>query len=191
MPLTRVALIGLLALSACSDNDVVGVHLTLGDGGSGSITTHSLQVLEDAGPAEAGISAVNWEQRVELFSSKGTFSEINQLQIGEIRFNLEGNTLQVTIPRGPEVKWYQSLAPPLDEQEQAAITFDPTGKAKSVGTTVKLDLELPGTVLAVGILPTNVRGVEVEKDKNKVSVWLPLRALRQEGEALFLGVTWR
>ena len=74
---------------------------------------------------------------------------------------------------------------------QAACLFDPTGKAKSVGTTVKLDLELPGTVLALGMLPTNIRGVEAEKDKNKVSVWLPLRALRQEGEDLFLGVNWR
>jgi hypothetical protein len=191
MRLFPVAVTGLLALGACNDTDVVGMHIALSASGSGSITTHSLQIPNTPGPAEQGIRRVDWQERVGLFSSRGSFKDITEVRISEIRFQLDGRHLTVTIPRGQGVEWYKTLAPASEEERQrAAKTFDPTGKAKSVGTTVKIEIELPGAAVAVGFFPANVRGVETAKDKNKVTAWLPLRALRQEGDDFRWEVTW-
>lgn len=191
MRLTPVAVAGLLALGACSDSDVVGMYIALTPSGSGSITTHSLQVPDVPGPAEQGIRRVDWQERVGLYSSRGNFKDITEVRIGEIRFQLDGRHLTITIPRGQGVSWYKTLAPSSEEErKRAAKTFDPTGKAKSVGTTVKIEIELPGSAVAVGLMPTNVRGVETAKDKKRVTVWLPLSALRQEGDDFRWEVTW-
>ena len=190
-PARLLGISALLASSACSDSDVIGVYIVLDEGRSGTITTHSLKVPDRAGPAETEIRSVTWGQRANLFSSAGTFEDITDLRIGEVRFNVQGKHLQVVIPRGPEVGWYRPFAPSREEQELAALTFDPTGKAKKVGTILKFDIQVPGTALSAGVYPEGIRSVDTQKQKANASLWLPLRALGEEGEDLIWSVTWK
>lgn len=189
---TVLAVAGLLALGACGGDDVVGIHITLRATGGGVLTTQSLQVPDSPGPAEGGVTSVEWQERVNLFASKGSFERLSDVGIGEITFTLEARHLTILIPRGPDVSWYRTLAPTTEaQQRQAATTYDPTGKTKSVGTMIQFQIELPGEAVAVGIAPGNVRGVSTDKDKNKVSAVLPVSAMRQSGEPLRWEVTWR
>jgi hypothetical protein len=181
----------LLALGACSDSDVIGVYIKVAEDRSGSITTHSLKVPNVAGPAESEIKAVSWSQRANLFSSTGSFQDISDLRIGEVRFSFQGKHLQVTLPRGPAVRWYRFFAPDADEQELAALTFDPTGKAKNVGTMVKFDVQVPGEVVSEGVNPKGIRNVSFESDGTNASLWVPLRAMREQGDELTWSVTWK
>ncbi len=187
----RLGIATLLALGACSDSDVIGVYINLAETHSGSITTHSLKVPDGAGPAETGIKAVSWSQRANLFSSAGSFEDISNLRIGEVRFNVQGKHLQVTLPRGPEVRWYRFFAPDADEQELAAKTFDPTGKAKNVGTIVKFDVQVPGIVTSAGVYPQGIRNVSFESEKTNATLLVPLRAMREDGDELIWSVTWK
>lgn len=187
----RLGIVTLLALGACSDSDVIGVYINLAENRSGSITTHSLKVPNVAGPAEIEIKAVSWSQRANLFSSAGSFEDISNLRIGEVRFDVQGKHLQVTLPRGPEVRWYRFFAPSADEQELAALTFDPTGKAKNVGTIVKFDVQVPGIVISAGVYPQGIRNVSAEYQKANASLWVPLRAMRKEGDELIWSVSWK
>ena len=187
----RLGIATLLALGACSDSDVIGVYINLAESRSGSITTHSLGVPKIAGPAETEIKAVSWGQRANLFSSAGTFQDISNLRIGEVRFDVQGTHLKVILPRGPEVRWYRSFAPSAIEQEQAALTFDPTGKAKNVGTIVKFEVNVPGTILSSGVFPQGIRNVSAEHAKANATLWVPLRAMRENGDELIWSVAWK
>ena len=187
----RLGIVTLLALGACGDSDVIGVHINLDGNRSGRITTHSLKVPNVAGPAETEIKAVSWGQRANLFSSAGTFQDISNLRIGEVRFDVQGNNLRVTLPRGPEVRWYRSFAPSAIEQEQAALTFDPTGKTKNVGTIVRFDVNVPGTILSSGVYPQGIRNVSAEHEKANATLLVPLRAIRESGDELIWSVAWK
>ena len=187
----RLGIVTLLALGACSDSDVIGVYISLDENRSGSITTHSLKVPKVAGPAETEIRAVSWSRRANLFSSAGSFVDISDLRIGEVRFSVQGTHLQVTLPRGPDVRWYRFFAPDADEQELAAKTFDPTGKAKNVGTIVKFDVQVPGIVTSAGVYPQGIRNVSFESEKANATLLVPLRAMRENGDELTWSVTWK
>jgi len=189
----RALLLSLLALpmASCSDADVVGAHLNLQADGSGRATLRSLLPTEDPGPAEATAKGVQFERRARLHSSDGRFADIAEVELGGITFQRDGqHSLRVTLPRGPDVQWPGVLAPAPDAQGDTARTFDPDASVRNLGSTIRLVIEVPGTIVSLGCFPV-ARGVEWDKEKRRASLWVPVRTALQDADELVWDISWK
>ena len=117
-PLSALLSFAALLLTACSGNELVGIHVTLKKDGSGTVTTRSLVDPSAAGPAEAQTQAVTWTAHASLVASQGTFPSLSAVKFGGdggLRFapSLGGDqpSLRVYVPRGPDAQWHKSLVP--------------------------------------------------------------------------------
>lgn len=185
----------LTSLIACSDTELVGLHVNLRADGSGVLTSRTLLEPKEAGPAEAKAQGVTWEQRAVLSLSQGSFNAVQALQFGDIRF--AGKTgdgeiprLRVYVPRGPEAAWVKALAPDQETRRRLAKVQDPSGKTREIGENLLLEIQLPGLVISSGVLPSG-RGVEATHERGKATLLVPAQTAIEKGEDLVWDITWR
>lgn len=192
---------GLLAVvlfslaAACSEADVVAVRIEVMPDGSGVVAASSLRLPQTKGPIEAETAGIDWQSRVDLFCTRGTFGKLGQLKIADITFAVNKgasgvSVLTATLPRGDNARWFRVLAPAREERKVAAETFDPTGTVKQPGGSVKLVITLPKPVIGHGVSPKG-RGVTEEADKNQARLLVPVDAALTNGEPMVWDVTWR
>lgn len=193
--LTSFLLPLLLATTACSGGELVGVHVALAKDGSGTVTVRSLAPQDKATAAEAAAKGASWQVRAALVSSQGRFDKIADLKLadGEISFSpqLDGERpgLRVTVRRGPTVRWLGQLTPEKGTRETLAKAYDPTGRTREIGDVVRLEVEAPGQVITSGVLPTG-RGVEADRDGAKAILLLPVRTAREAGDDFVWDISW-
>ena len=187
----------LLWTSACSDNDLVGLHIDLREDGSGTLTARSLKATTGPGPTEGAAHGMQWRDRVNLSSSQGSFQDLSKVDFGngEVRFAVSENKdmpyLRVTIQRGPELSWVQSLVPIDGEiRRKLARVHDPSGKTKEVADTIHIEVQLPDAVVSSGITPAG-RGIEASHERNRAYVLLPVKGLLQPGDELVWDISWK
>jgi hypothetical protein len=77
-----------------------------------------------------------------------------------------------------------------DERKGVAGALDPTGKSESVGTTLKIELELPAAVVGNGVVG-KTRGTKVTADGAVATLIVPLDVMAGAGEPLTWHVTWQ
>ena len=177
--------------AACSDADPIGIHLKLAADGSGLITCRSLQLVGVSGPMEAGSHGVVWNERAQLFASRGLVDNVGDLRLHDVEVKrTAASSLRLSFPRGPEAKWHALLAPPAEGRAAAATALDPARPAASIGETIRIELETPGDVTAVGHAPT-ARMVKSDKDGKRALLWIPVATARAAGETIVFDVTWR
>lgn len=185
------AALPLSLLASCGDADVVGAHIDLEADGSGHATIRSLLPSGSPGPAEAAIDGIDFQGRAQLHSSEGPFGDITEVDLGGIRFERQGaNGLRVRLPVGPEAPWARALAPSPDAQGATARTFDPEASTRALGATVRFVLEAPDLVISNGCYP-RARGVEWDKERDKASLWIPVRTALRAGDPLVWDITWQ
>lgn len=192
----KALLLSLLACSAaCSDKELVGLHVNLRADGSGVLTTRTLLEPREAGPAEARAQGVAWEHRAVLSLSQGSFASVQGLQFGDIRFS--GKTgdgeiprLRVFVPRGPEATWVKVLAPDQETRKRLAKVQDPSGKTREIGENLLLEIQFPDLVISSGVLPSG-RGVEAAHERNKATLLVPAQTAIEKGDDLVWDITWR
>ncbi|HLQ38892.1 MAG TPA: hypothetical protein VK348_13870 [Planctomycetota bacterium] len=192
----RSILLGVLfgLLASCSDKEIVGLHLALAADGSGTLTTRTLLEPAQAGPAEAQTKGVVFESRAGLLLSQGKFTNVSELQFGELRCsgdvrNAERPNLRMRIPRAAEAAWVKALAPGLELRRKLAKVLDPTGKKTEIAANVQFELHLPGNVVASGVLPA-ARGVEASHERDRAYLIVPLDTATEKGEELVWDVSW-
>lgn len=195
-PLCTVLTFLCLLLTACSGGELVGIHLTLAKDGSGTVTTRSLVEPSAALAAEASATGVTWTARASVHASQGSFRSLDQLKFGggglHFATNLDGDlpSVRVYIPRGPAAAWVKSLAPARGIRRKLAKVYDPTGKTREVGDVIRLEIELPGNVVASSVYPTG-RGIEADRERRRAFLLLPARSVADAGEELVWDITWR
>lgn len=195
MKLLPIALLPFAAFAACSGSELVGIHVTLAADGSGTVTTRSLQRSTAAGPAESRIRGAEWRIRAAVVSSQGAFARITDLAFGdgEIRFlasNDDLPRLRVILRRGPDLSWVPTLTPDAKTRQTLATVHDPTGRTREIGDTIRIEIDLPDTVVASGVQPT-VRGVEAAHDRKRAYLSLPVDELLQRGDDLVWDISWK
>lgn len=185
-----------LMLGACDESDAVSVHLRLRDDFSGTITASGLVGPAGPGRVESASSGANFEDRVEVAAASGRFAALNGLKVGDIAFAAgeagEGfRFIKVTVPQGAPSQW-PNLFVPLDEQARlkAAGALDPSGKSKDVGTSLKIEIELPGAVIGDGVVG-KVRGTKSSHEGSIATLIVPLQAARAATEPLVWHLTWQ
>lgn len=196
----RLAVGALLALTvaACSDAELVGVHIKLEADGGGTITTRTLQEPAEAGPAEAHTKGVLWQGRASLFLSQGTFKNIAELHLGDapgdIHFagdvkNPDKPGVRIRVSRGPDAQWVQQLVPSAEIRKKLAKVYDPSGKKREIAGSIQLELRLPGNVVSSGVLPS-ARGVEAAHEKDRATLVIPVQTALEKGDELVWDVNW-
>lgn len=186
-----VPILSCVLLAACSESEPIGIHLRVASDGSGVVTCRSLQVVDAPGPVEAASQGVEWQGRARLFASRGKVADVSALRLGGIEVRRAGeNSLRVLVPRGPEAAWHGLLAPTSESREAAAAVVDPARPGAGVGTTVRIEVEAPGLVTAVGHAPA-ARMVKSDKDGRTALLWVPVEIARTAGETIVFDLAWR
>ncbi|MEZ5962698.1 MAG: hypothetical protein R3F56_02515 [Planctomycetota bacterium] len=181
----------MLLLAACSDADPIGIHVQLQADGSGVVTCRSLQMVDAPGPLETDSGGVQWQQRARLFASRGTFQSVGDIRLADIVFKRTGeNSLRLQLPRGPQATWHALLAPTAEGRDAAASVLDPARPATAVGSTIRIEVQAPDLVTAVGHAPP-VRMAKSDKDGRSALLWVPVDAARSAGDPLVFDLTWR
>lgn len=185
-------------LAACSGGELVGVHIDLQKDGSGKVTTRAL-VAGRAEAAEMRATGVTWNGTATLVSRQGTFAKIHELGLGGatnqgMRFSTPGAddrpSLRVFLQRGPDAGWVTELVPDETERKAMAQIYDPTGKTREIGDTLRLEVSLPGDVVTSGVLPAG-RGIEASREGRRAVLLIPVRtALTGDGEMVW-DISWR
>lgn len=184
----------LLLAGACSDADVIAVRLDVHTDLSGTIVASSLRMPEAPNAAEESFRGVQWSDRAVLACQRGKFSDLRMLMLEDLRFRVslgeEMPRLRVVLPRGPDARWYKVLAPTRDQRRRVAETFDPNNALRDPAGAIKIEIKLPGQVIASGVAPRG-RGVAADQAKNTATLIVPVDAALAEGEPLLWDVSWR
>jgi hypothetical protein len=183
-------------LSGCDESDAVSMRLNVKNDFSGTFTTSGMLLPASAAPLEAGCQGVTFDTRVQVSVASGAFTKLGGLTCGDIQFSAgeaEGGFefVRVVIPQGPQAQW-PSLFVPLDETQRVAVAgaLDPTGQARDVGTTLKLEIALPAHVVGNGVTG-KVRGTKASSEGSTASLIVPIQAALGASEPLVWHLTWQ
>lgn len=185
----------LALLAGCSGDALVGVHVDLTADGSGTLTTRALVEDARANDAENRTTGTTWELRASLVSSQGRFADIAQVALGDgdVTFapQLGGDRpgLRVTIARGADCKWIETLVPDREARQKLAKAYDPSGRTRELADLIRFEVRTPGRVVTSGVLPSG-RGVESDRDGKRATLLLPVRTAREAGDAFVWDISW-
>jgi hypothetical protein len=190
-----IVILCLSLAAACSDTELVGLHVRLETGGAGSFTARSVVIPNEASGAEGRTQGVQWKERAALLSSQGSFADIGQLQFGGIRFlggtrRDEMPRLRVFVPRGPDAAWVAALVPDAEARRRAAKVYDPTGKTREIAGAIRIEVQFPETVISSGAEPRG-RGVETSHERNRAWLVIPVTSALEKGDELVWDVSWK
>ena len=194
----RWGIFGLVCLfAACSDSELVGIHLKIAKDGSGTLTVRALQSSTTPGPGEMRAQGVQWQARAFLVSSQGAFHQVDDIAFGkdELRFKSGSKTddmphLRVYVKRHPDLAWVQSLVPDQATRRDLARVHDPTGKTREIGDAIRLEVQVPDTVVSTGVQPAG-RGIDTQHERNVAYLVLPVQNLLEKGDELVWDVSWK
>lgn len=184
-----------LLLAGCGEEDATSVKITLNPGGGGEVLASSLSIPAQPGPVESGSSGAAWSARAVVNVAKGTFADINALKIADLSFEVVGTSqemLVVTLPRGTSARWPVTLSiPDVGTRAQATGALDPGAKqrASRFGTTVKLEVTLPGNVVATGV-NGKTAAIQATFDERTATLLVPVDEAFKSGEPLRWHVSW-
>lgn len=183
--------------AGCDETDAGSVTITVKPDGAGSIVASALTVPA-AGPAEAGSGGVNWSSRGGVIVSRGAFTDLNGVRIGDatIKLSKDGaaTVMLLSLPRGAGAKWPGVLSIGAEQRGQAADVLDPDAKdqkrTSKVGATGKFTVTLEGKRIVAHGADATVRGLTSEADKATATLIVPLEFVRRDGEAIEWRVVW-
>ncbi len=201
----RIAFLALLTLmlAACSGEQLVGIHITLNEDGSGTVTTRALVEPAVPSPIEKATEGADWTPaaqdevvRAAVVATRGRFERLDALRFGDggLHFatNLGGeqHSLRVYLHRARDAAWVKAFAPDAKTRKDMARIYDPSGSAREIGGIIRVEIELPGEVVASSVHPT-ARGVEADRERKRAFLLLPVRTMLTNGEEMVWDVTWR
>lgn len=185
-----------LFLSACDENDAVSIKVRLKDDGSGTLTVSGILLPPAPARVELATKGVAYDKRVEMSAATGRFAALTGISVADIEFKSgegEGGFryVRVTLPQGASSQWPDAFVP-FDERTRldAAGALDPSGKAKDLGSNLKIELELPAPVVGNGATG-KVRGTKVSIEGATATLVVPIQPARGASEPLVWHLTWQ
>jgi len=188
--------VALLALAACDETDAVAVRIKLRDDLSGQVTTSNVAAVTSDTPLQAATQGANWESRAQIVCAAGRFAAISQLKIADIAISSgdggEGFAfVRISLPRGEDAQWHKLLVPlSVQERQSAAAALDPSGKTKNIASTIKLEIELPSTVVGNGLFG-RARGMKLKAEGATATLIVPVDIASTAGDPIVWHVTWQ
>ncbi len=184
-----------LSLGGCDESDLTSIRVTLDADGSGTIRVSSVAMPAEPNAIERASTGAAWSNRVNINVSTGQFTSISHLVVGEITFAADVTDqgmghLEVVVPLGPDTRWMTTILPMSDQHRAGpAWPFDYTGKVKSLGSALKVVIELPSDIVASGVT-TEIPGVSASSKKNTATLTVPVDADMPGGDSIRWHLTW-
>jgi len=187
----------LLAFAAgCDETDAVAVRLTVAEDFSGTVRTSSLALPREPGLLEQSVSGAQWDSSVEVVCAAGRFAALADLALADIV--IRGGTtpeglsfVRIELPRGEGARWPRAFVPlTVEERRRAVAALDPSGRAKEVGATVKLEVELPSDAVGNG-LTGRARGTRTKSEGTLATLTVPLDVATTAGDPIVWHLTWQ
>lgn len=194
MGMGTLLLVGLLA--GCDEEDVVSLRIRLREDLSGSMVVSSIGEATQVSPVESGAEGVEWEERLALSMTSGSFARLSGMAFHGLTFDAGTSAglgyLRVRIPRGPEATWVDALVPgelrATERKQRLSEALGGTRLAR-VASSLKIVVELPGDALAHG-LNTRALGLEEEVQGAEVSLVVPFDLALGEDPDIVWHLTW-
>ena len=173
----------LLVLGACDESDAVSLRIKVREDFSGTIRASSLVLPAADGLVQRETQGATWDSRVDVACAAGRFDGLSALKLSDLAISggEAGEGLcfvRVVLPRGEAVRW------------RVAGAIDPTGKAKTVGSTIKIEIELPATVVGNGLTGKS-RGMKATAEGSVATLVVPLEQATTPGEPITWHLTWQ
>lgn len=195
LPRALVVLALLALCTGCEEDNAVSVRLRLSQDLSGTIITSGLAQVAGPGAVEQATVGASFDRQVALRGAKGRFPALEGLRVGDLAFSGSVpeaglRSCRVEVPTGPEAAW-PALFVPLSEADRrsAAEAFEVSAKARDVGRTIKIEIELPSPVVSNGATG-KVRGTKNTSDGAIATLIVPIEAAREGKEPLVWHITW-
>ncbi|MHC5023850.1 MAG: hypothetical protein ACYTGG_08050 [Planctomycetota bacterium] len=185
-----------LLLGSCDETDLTSIRLTVAADGSGTIRMSTVAEPASAPVTEADSTGATWGQHVSVAASVGRFDDVTALRIADLQFHLEVNTrgmvmLEVIVPLGRDARWIRQLSPLTEAQRTGtARAFDPSGRTRSLGAYVKLEIEVPEDVVA-SELDTYVQAISPARDDRTATLIVPVDGGADRPDHVSWLITWR
>ena len=188
-----------MLLSACGEDNFGSLRIAVNDDFSGKLLVVRLSDREQLAVSRGDVTAVDWEGAAEVSTAAGSFSNLDELQFGEITFETGRNPkglryVRVHLPRGPDVRWPAMLTTTtLEQRAQMQLGAGDTplskGSVELLGTTVKLEINLPRPPVGHGVTNPG-RGIKESAKRSTVSLVMNVERLLAADEPLTWHVTW-
>jgi hypothetical protein len=185
-----------LLLSGCDENDAVSIQVRLKDDGSGTLTVSGMLLPTEPAHVETAAKGVTFDRRVELSAATGRFASLTGTSVSDISFSAgEGDGgfrfVKVVLPQGAASQWPDTFVP-FDERARidAAGALDPSGKAKDIGSNMKIVIELPAPAVGNGVTG-KVRGTKATAEGSTATLVVPIQGSRAGTEPLVWHLTWQ
>ena len=180
-------------LAGCAGGEIVGLHIAVQPNGSATVTARALVESPTPSTAEVVSKGVVWGKRAALVYTQGAVAKLEEMQIGDdsllIKPRMDANKVTVQIKRSLTAGWVNALVPKKETRRDLALVYDPLGKTKELGDTLRIELVLPGPVNSSSVLPT-ARGVEAGRESNRAYLTIPVETARENGDTLSWDITW-
>ncbi len=150
---------------------------------------------DDSTAVENATSGVDWGDRVTVKVSAGKFTSLSSVSVAGISFNRSVDdadvwTLKVVLPLEPDRDWADTLASiPQDRREALAEVYDPDGKLRTIGASLKIVVELPGEVGSQSTIPDK-RRIAGSYKSNTATLIVPVDVIGQPYRSITWNVTW-
>jgi len=186
----------LLVLGACDESDAVSLRIKVREDFSGTIRASSLVLPAADGLVQRETQGATWDSRVDVACAAGRFDGLSALKLSDLAISggEAGEGLcfvRVVLPRGEAARWPRAFVPLSDDgRARVAGAIDPTGKAKTVGSTIKIEIELPATVVGNGLTGKS-RGMKATAEGSVATLVVPLEQATTPGEPITWHLTWQ
>ncbi len=195
-PWILLVLLAVVSLGGCDETDLVAIRIRLREDLGGTVTTSALAQPTADGAIQAQSHGAAWESRVDVACAAGRFDKLSDLKLADLSF-IAGEAgdglyfIKVVLPRGENAQWPRALVPlSTEERTRASSAIDPSGKSKSIGSVIKLEIELPRAVVSSG-LTGKTRGTKATSEAEVATLVIPLETAMTAGESMTWHLTWQ
>lgn len=184
-----------LVLGGCNESDLTSIRIKLNSDGSGTVKVITASVPAEPSPVKRASQGTAWTQRVSVNASRGAFASVSALAVAGITFDADLSNdgmgrLEVVVPIGPKSRWIKTITPLSENQRtELAEVFDPTGKIESIGSSIRIVVELPGEVVFSGAFPTS-GGVSSSHNDDTATLTVPVDTVVPGYGSVRWHITW-
>lgn len=193
-----IARLGMLLVMAtsfgCSAQDPAGIRLTLEGSGKGSIAVAALTLPDVDSTKNRDTTGIKWDLAARLTVTTGAFDsldavEFEDFEVDSVMFTDPGGTIRISIPRGPDAKWYKAIHVSAKERGRLQKALDGAIDQIDLHENVTIAVEIKKARVVASLVQTVPR-VTVREKRGVVSVVIPLEVLEAPGTPMILVINW-
>ena len=143
---------------------------------------------------ERDTTGVKWDLAAKLTVTTGVFDSLDvvafeDLEVDSTKFTDPGGTIRISIPRGPDAKWYKAIHVSATDRGRLQKALNGAIDQIELHENVTIAVDVQKARVAASLVQTVPR-VTVREKRGVVSVVIPLEVLEAPGSPMILVINW-